>query len=74
MKNYNNNKDINIRHNQTYLSLVRTRFGYLKQKDRWTQAQKAQNNEFVENGLENWTVMSWTTSIIDSGDRKIKIN
>ena len=25
-----------------------------------TQAQKAQNNEFVESGLENWTEMSWT--------------
>ena len=29
-------------------------------QDEWTQAQKAQNNEFVESGLENWTKMSWT--------------
>ena len=68
MKNYNNNKDINIRHNQTYLSLVRTRFGYLKQKDRWTQAQKAQNNEFVENGLENWALVDQTNIRRDSND------
>ena len=26
--------------------------------DEWTQAQKAQNNEFVENGLENWVLMN----------------
>ena len=25
-----------------------------------TQAQKAQNNEFLENELENWVEMSWT--------------
>ena len=31
-------------------------------KDGWTQAQKAQNNEFVENELENWVEMSWITN------------
>ena len=31
----------------------------------WTQAQKSQYNEFVESGLENWALMSWTTSEVD---------
>ena len=56
------------------LFIVRTRFEYLNPKDGWTQAQKTQNNEFVESGLENWALTSWTTNIIDSGDRKRKIN
>ena len=30
-------------------------------KGGWTKAQKAQNNEFVESGLENWTLVNQTT-------------
>ena len=29
---------------------------------KWTLAQKAQNNEFIENGLENWVLVNQTTS------------
>ena len=54
--------------------IARTRFEYLSPKDGWTQAQKAQNNEFVESGLENWALTSWTTNIMNSGDMKRKIN
>ena len=43
-------------------------------KDGWTQAQKSQNNEFVESKLENWTKMSWTTYKVGSNDKKRKID
>ena len=43
-------------------------------KDGWTQAQKTQNNEFVESGLENWAKMSWTTNKVGSNDKKMKID
>ena len=42
-------------------------------KDRWTQAQQAQNNEFVESGLENWAKMSWTTNKVGSNNKNKKI-
>ena len=29
---------------------------------KWTEAQKVQNNEFIENGLENWALVNQTTS------------
>ena len=41
-------------------------------KDKWTQAQKAQYNEFVEIGLENWVLMNQITSKVDSDDKKMK--
>jgi len=34
----------------------------------------AQYNEFVESGLENWVLMSWTTNKVDSDDKKRKID
>ena len=34
---------------------------------------KAQNNEFVESGLENWVKMSWTTNNVSSNDKNRKI-
>ena len=37
-------------------------------------AQRAQYNEFVESGLENWALMSWITIIVDPDDKKTKIN
>ena len=37
--------------------------------DGWTLAQKAQNNEFVESGLENWVKMSWITNKVGSVDK-----
>ena len=43
-------------------------------KNGWTQAQKAQNNEFVENKLENWVNMSWTTNKVGSNDKNRKID
>ena len=43
-------------------------------RDGWTQAQKAQNNEFVESGLENQAKMSWTTNKVSSNDKKMKMN
>ena len=42
-------------------------------KGGWTQAQQAQNNEFVESGLENWAKMSWTTNKVGSNDKNRKI-
>ena len=43
-------------------------------KDGWIQAQKAQNNEFIESGLENWVKMSWTTNKVGSNDKNRKID
>ena len=34
----------------------------------WTKAQKAQNNEFVENGLENWVLVDQTNIRRDLDD------
>ena len=36
--------------------------------------QKAQNNEFVENGSENWALVNQTTSKVDLDDKKMKID
>ena len=41
---------------------------------KWTQAQKAQYNEFVESGLENWALMNQTASKVDSDDKEMKID
>ena len=38
------------------------------------QAQRTQYNEFVESGLENQVLMSWTTIIVGPDDKKRKIN
>ena len=38
----------------------------------WTKAQKAQNNEFVENGLKNWGLADQTDIRGDSDDQRIK--
>ena len=43
-------------------------------KGRWTQTQKAQNNEFVESGLENQARMSWMANKVGLSDKNIKIN
>ena len=43
-------------------------------RDGWTQAQKTQNNEFVESVLENWAKMSWTTNKVSSNDKKMKMD
>ena len=37
-------------------------------------AQKAQYNEFIENGLENYALMNWTTIMVGLDDLKAKIN
>ena len=34
-------------------------------QDEWTQAQKAQNNEFVESKLKNQVLMNLTTASMD---------
>ena len=39
--------------------------------DKWTQAQQAQNNEFVDDELENWILMSQTNTTIDLDDKKV---
>ena len=39
--------------------------------DRWTETQKAQNNEFVDNGLENWAPMNQTNTKVDLDDKKM---
>ena len=43
-------------------------------KDKWTQAQKTQYNEFVESELENWVLINQTTSKVDLDDKKMKID
>ena len=35
---------------------------------------KTQYNEFVENGLENWVLMNYTTSKVGFNDKKMKID
>ena len=35
---------------------------------------KAQNNEFVESGLENWVKVGWTTNVVGSKDKNRKID
>ena len=37
-------------------------------------AQKAQYNEFIENGSENYALMNWTTIMVGLDDLKAKIN
>ena len=39
--------------------------------DRWTKAQKARNNKFVKNELENWVLMNQTSTIVDLDDKKM---
>ena len=55
------------------MPIVKTRFKHLSPKEGWTQAQKAQNNEFVKSELKNWTKMSWTTNNMGSNDKNRKI-
>ena len=45
-----------------------------KPKGRWTLAQRAQNNEFVENELENWVLMNQKNTRVDSNDKRMKID
>ena len=40
----------------------------------WTQAQIAQNNEFVKSGLENWALMNQTINRVDLDDKRMKID
>ena len=54
--------------------MCKDRIWVLSLKDGWTQDQKAQNNEFVENELENWVKMSWTTNKVGSNDKNRKID
>ena len=42
--------------------------------DGWTETQQAENNKFVENGLEYWAKMSWTTNKVGSNDKNRKID
>jgi len=46
----------------------------LSPNDGWTQAQKVQNNEFVESGLKNYTKMSLMTNKVGSNDKNRKID
>ena len=38
------------------------------------QAQKAQNNKFIESVLENWAIMSWMANKVDSNYKNRKID
>ena len=53
---------------------VRTRFEFLAQQGGQTQAQKAQNNEFIESELENQALMNHTNTKADSNDKGMKID
>ena len=46
----------------------------LSLKGGWTSAQRAQNNEFVENGLENWALINQTNVKVDLDDKWMKLN
>ena len=50
---------------QTYITFCKDQ-NWEAAQDEWTQAQKTQNNEFVESGLENQVRMSWTANKIGS--------
>ena len=55
-------------------SIVRTQFESFTQVMNEFRPKKTQYNEFVESGLENWILMSWTTNKVDSDDKKRKID
>ena len=42
-------------------------------KDEWTSVQRAQNNKFVENELENWALMNQTNVEVDLDDKWMKL-
>ena len=56
-------------HTHIYIYICKDQIWILSPNDGWTQAQKAQNNEFVESGLENWDKMSWMTNKVNSNDK-----
>ena len=43
-------------------------------KGGWTKTQKAQNNEFIESGLENWVLVNRTISKVDLDDKRMKMD
>ena len=43
-------------------------------KDGWTLVQKAQNNKFVESGLENRVRMSWAKNKVKSIDKNREVD
>ena len=47
---------------------------FLAQRVDGLKSKKTQYNQFVENELGNWALMSWTTSKMDSDDKKRKID
>ena len=47
---------------------------FLSLKGNKIQAKKVQYNEFVESGLENYSLISWITIIVNQDDKKTKIN
>ena len=53
---------------------VKTRYGSPSPKDEWTKTQKAQNNEFVESGLENWALVNQTTDRVYFDHKIMKID
>ena len=57
-----------------YIYNVRTQFGSLAQRMDELRLKKIQYNEFVKSELENWALMSWTTSIVDSDHKRMKID
>ena len=57
-----------------YIYNVRTQFGSLAQRMDELRLKKTQYNEFVKSELENCALMSWTTSIVDSDHKRMKID
>ena len=57
-----------------YIYNVRTQFGSLAQRMDELRLKKTQYNEFVKSELENWALMSWTTSIVDSDYKRMRID
>ena len=53
---------------------VRTQFGSQAQRMYELRPKKPKYNEFIESGLENWALMSQTTSKVDPDDKKMKID
>ena len=54
------------------ICIVRTRFEFLASYVDGLRPKKPKNNEFVENGLENWALVNQTNTGNDSNDKRMK--
>ena len=57
-----------------YIYICKDQIWLPNPKGGWSQDQKAQNNEFVESGLENWVLVNQKTSKVGLDDKRMKID